>query len=91
MHTSGAAHTSRSDPQLHVSGQVFGPAGRITSVHAYDDGKLVYSQKKYNDAQKKDVKIRQRSCLTVCLNVSVSRVENHLSLFGVGWLGGRYS
>lgn len=48
---SGAAYKSRSDPHTHVSGQIFGASGRLTSVHAYEDGSVEYSQRKYNDAQ----------------------------------------
>lgn len=48
---SGSAHKSRSDPETHVSGQIYGAHGRLTSVHAYEDGTVEYSQKKYNEAQ----------------------------------------
>ncbi|KAI9728114.1 MAG: hypothetical protein M1834_007830 [Cirrosporium novae-zelandiae] len=47
----GAEHTSTKDSQLRVSGQIYQGPRRLTSVHAYDDGRVEYSKKSYNDAQ----------------------------------------
>ncbi|KAF4458959.1 hypothetical protein FALBO_14294 [Fusarium albosuccineum] len=47
----GQPHSSRKDPAFRVSGQVFKGSKRLTSVHAYDDGRIVYSKEDYNRSQ----------------------------------------
>ncbi|EER37135.1 conserved hypothetical protein [Histoplasma capsulatum var. duboisii H88] len=45
-------HTSDQDPKMRASGQVFrGTTSRLTSVHVYEDGTVVYSKESVNDAQ----------------------------------------
>lgn len=48
----GDPHISPKDQVMRVSGKVFRGDVRITSLHAYNNGLLVYSKKKYNDAQR---------------------------------------
>lgn len=47
----GREHTSRADPVSRVSGKIFRSGVRITSVHAYEDGRVVYSKEEINKAQ----------------------------------------
>ena len=46
-------HDSPKDPNPRFSAQIFSEIGKfIGSVHLYLDGRIVYSKKKLNDAQK---------------------------------------
>lgn len=48
----GREHKSRADPVDRVSGKLFKGETRVTSVHAYHDGRVVYSKEEFNEAQK---------------------------------------
>ena len=48
---SGQEHNSAKDKVDRVSGQVFKGITRVTSIHAYTDGTVIYSKKEYNDSQ----------------------------------------
>ncbi|KAJ5248623.1 hypothetical protein N7468_000074 [Penicillium chermesinum] len=47
----GDEHTSPEDPKARVSGQVFKNNRRLTSLHAYHDGTIIYSKDSINKAQ----------------------------------------
>ncbi|KAH6952599.1 hypothetical protein DER45DRAFT_573675 [Fusarium avenaceum] len=47
----GQPHTSRKDPGFRVSGQIYKGNKRLTSVHAYEDGRIVFSKDDYNASQ----------------------------------------
>ncbi|KAK2795258.1 hypothetical protein FQN52_006188 [Onygenales sp. PD_12] len=47
----GGEHDSVADPKLRVSGQVFEGNRRLTSIHAYHDGTVVYSKEVFNKSQ----------------------------------------
>lgn len=49
--TSGQPHTSRNDPKVHVSGQIFKNGKRVTSLHVYEDGTVGYSKEIFNESQ----------------------------------------
>lgn len=49
--SSGKEHSSTKDQGDRVSGQIYQGVTRLTSVHAYADGRVVYSKDDYNDAQ----------------------------------------
>lgn len=51
MNLSGDEHTSLTDPKPRVSGQVFKDNRRLTSLHAYHDGTIIYSKDSINKAQ----------------------------------------
>ncbi|KAL2686844.1 hypothetical protein Neosp_004386 [[Neocosmospora] mangrovei] len=48
---SGQPHDSYKDAGFRVSGQVYRGNKRLTSIHAYEDGRVVYSKDAYNAAQ----------------------------------------
>ncbi|KAM5467387.1 hypothetical protein MauCBS54593_005355 [Microsporum audouinii] len=47
----GGEHDSDADPKLRVSGQIFEGNRRLTSVHAYKDGTIVFSKDVFNKSQ----------------------------------------
>ncbi|QPH01214.1 hypothetical protein C2857_005413 [Epichloe festucae Fl1] len=47
----GQPHTSRNDPKVHVSGQIFKNGKRVTSLHVYEDGTVGYSKEIFNESQ----------------------------------------
>ncbi|KAF5963454.1 protein kinase [Fusarium bulbicola] len=47
----GQPHTSRRDQGFRVSGQIYKGDKRLTSIHAYEDGRVVYSKDDYNNSQ----------------------------------------
>ncbi|DAA73117.1 TPA_exp: hypothetical protein A8136_5042 [Trichophyton benhamiae CBS 112371] len=47
----GGEHDSAADPDMRVSGQIFKGHRRVTSVHAYKDGRVVYSKELFNESQ----------------------------------------
>ena len=51
MNISGDEHTSPADPKPRVSGQVFKDNRRLTSLHAYHDGTIIYSKDSINKVQ----------------------------------------
>lgn len=48
---SGKEHNSPKDEVDRVSGKIFNGLTRLTSVHAYADGRVTYSKDDHNDAQ----------------------------------------